>query len=521
MVYLPCILHSTFVVKQESREKGCGREDTIRTYCVVADQSAGRQIPIAFLERIKDDFVSKYGSGKAATAPANSLNKEFRPKLKEHMQYFIEHPEEISKFAKVKAQVSEVKGVMMENIEKVSDRGEKIELLVDKTENLHHQIFEVRGLKSKKNVVTKHEDQAHCSGNTDCLDPHHCPLYLPRFQLRKKMSGFISFHTSSVRMLLREICHHLGYLQSSWLDILKQSYNSSPRAPPTAGTLRLGGEAEHVRPLGVGVSSFGKWSSSNVMEGYQLRMTWLESEIEVTRDSTENENQLGLGDFSISISRAFQGIYCRAWSKSRRSRLSDTATLLCVVSVLIFYAEYNSPLEFPLVERWRHKIIDTKLSGATTKYIWIRIDIVGRYAREECEQHQARFLKSKSKKKSSASLSSSTSVVEDYYHASQASFGFYTSYYTSDVTQSTWVGHSWDAIQHTSMVAKCSIGRQMLHRSPSAPCDKASSVAVTLLSSLFPRCCSSIGLQVLHRSSCAPGDLWRSPCTPGDLWWSL
>lgn len=32
---------------------------------------------MAFLERIKDDFVAKYGGGKAATAPANGLNKEF------------------------------------------------------------------------------------------------------------------------------------------------------------------------------------------------------------------------------------------------------------------------------------------------------------------------------------------------------------------------------------------------------------------------------------------------------------
>lgn len=46
-------------------------------YCVVADESAGRQVPIAFLERVKDDFVSKYGSGKGATAPANSLTKEY------------------------------------------------------------------------------------------------------------------------------------------------------------------------------------------------------------------------------------------------------------------------------------------------------------------------------------------------------------------------------------------------------------------------------------------------------------
>lgn len=35
------------------------------------------------------------------------------------MQYCADHPDEISKIAKVKAQVSEVKGVMMENIEKV------------------------------------------------------------------------------------------------------------------------------------------------------------------------------------------------------------------------------------------------------------------------------------------------------------------------------------------------------------------------------------------------------------------
>jgi len=34
------------------------------------------------------------------------------------MQYCVEHPEKVSKLAKVKAQVSEVQGVMMENIDK-------------------------------------------------------------------------------------------------------------------------------------------------------------------------------------------------------------------------------------------------------------------------------------------------------------------------------------------------------------------------------------------------------------------
>ncbi|KAL3828357.1 hypothetical protein ACJIZ3_017159 [Penstemon smallii] len=124
------------------------------TYCVVAVETAGRQIPIAFLERVKDDFNKRYGGGKAATTGPNGLKKEFGPKLKEQMQYCVDHPEEISKLAKVKAQVTEVKGVMMENIEKVLDRGEKIELLVDKTENLRSQAqdFRTQGTKMRRKM---------------------------------------------------------------------------------------------------------------------------------------------------------------------------------------------------------------------------------------------------------------------------------------------------------------------------------------------------------------------------------
>ncbi|XP_058217742.1 uncharacterized protein LOC131328830 isoform X3 [Rhododendron vialii] len=62
-------------------------------------ESAGRHVPIVFLERIRDEFTQTYGSGKAATAAANSLNMEFGPKLKEHMQWCGDHSEEISKLA--------------------------------------------------------------------------------------------------------------------------------------------------------------------------------------------------------------------------------------------------------------------------------------------------------------------------------------------------------------------------------------------------------------------------------------
>nr|ACO87682.1 synaptobrevin-like protein [Brachypodium sylvaticum] len=113
-------------------------------YCVVASESAGREIPLAFLDNIKDEFVRRYAGGKADTAAANNLTRDFGPKLKEQMQYCMDHPEELSRLSKVKAQVSEVKGIMLDNIDKAIDRGEHIDVLVSRTEQLHDQAADFR-----------------------------------------------------------------------------------------------------------------------------------------------------------------------------------------------------------------------------------------------------------------------------------------------------------------------------------------------------------------------------------------
>ncbi|CAG9460138.1 unnamed protein product [Pedinophyceae sp. YPF-701] len=107
------------------------------TYCVVADQEYGRQIPFAFLERAKSDFQTRYGD--ADGVPADRIRKEFSPKLKEHMNWCMMNPEEIDKVAAVQKKVDEVRNVMVDNIEKVLERGERIEELVDKTDNLRYQ----------------------------------------------------------------------------------------------------------------------------------------------------------------------------------------------------------------------------------------------------------------------------------------------------------------------------------------------------------------------------------------------
>jgi vesicle-associated membrane protein 72 len=107
-------------------------------FLVVADEEFGRQVPFACLERIAGDFKEAYGD-RARDAIAHSLDRAFGPKLRAHLEHCTNNPGEASKVSRVQQQVSEVKEIMMDNIEKVLDRGEKIELLVDKTENLRFQ----------------------------------------------------------------------------------------------------------------------------------------------------------------------------------------------------------------------------------------------------------------------------------------------------------------------------------------------------------------------------------------------
>ncbi|MBA0579933.1 hypothetical protein Gorai_022174, partial [Gossypium raimondii] len=103
---------------------------------------------------MKADFKKRYGGGKADTAIAKSLNKEFGPVMREHMKYIIEHAEEIEKLLKVKAQVSEVKSIMLENIDKAIDRGENLTTLADKTENLRDQAqaYRNQGMKIRRKM---------------------------------------------------------------------------------------------------------------------------------------------------------------------------------------------------------------------------------------------------------------------------------------------------------------------------------------------------------------------------------
>ncbi|KAF9562827.1 Vesicle-associated membrane protein [Mortierella alpina] len=109
------------------------------TYMCMADDTFGRRIPFAFLLDIKERFLAHYGRERAMVALPYGMN-EFSKTIAKQMEYFSTNPN-ADRIKQVQGEIEQVKDVMVHNIERVLERGERIELLVDKTDNLNQQAF--------------------------------------------------------------------------------------------------------------------------------------------------------------------------------------------------------------------------------------------------------------------------------------------------------------------------------------------------------------------------------------------
>lgn len=109
------------------------RTDGITALCM-ADDAAGRRIPFAFLEDIHGRFVKTYGRA-ALTALAYAMNDEFSRVLSQQMDYYSNDPN-ADRINRMRGEINQVRSVMIDNIDKVLERGDRLELLVDKTANM-------------------------------------------------------------------------------------------------------------------------------------------------------------------------------------------------------------------------------------------------------------------------------------------------------------------------------------------------------------------------------------------------
>eukprot|EP01066_Platyproteum_vivax_P002462 Platyproteum_vivax@DN13007_c0_g1_i1.p1 len=94
-----------------------------------------------FLEDVCTRFQELYPPDVIDDAIALTMNAHFSPILAEQMHVFNSMDTTNEKIQQVKSQVNEIKDLMVDNIDKILDRGEKIDLLVDITDDMNQNAF--------------------------------------------------------------------------------------------------------------------------------------------------------------------------------------------------------------------------------------------------------------------------------------------------------------------------------------------------------------------------------------------
>ncbi|XP_001631076.2 vesicle-associated membrane protein 7 [Nematostella vectensis] len=110
-------------------------EDRI-IYLCITDDAFERSQAFLYLTEIKRRFQAAY-HGRAQTALPFAMNSEFSRVLSAEMKHYSDSREEGSSIAKVQVELDEIRGIMVKNIDSIASRGERLELLIDKAEDLN------------------------------------------------------------------------------------------------------------------------------------------------------------------------------------------------------------------------------------------------------------------------------------------------------------------------------------------------------------------------------------------------
>ncbi|KAJ4779645.1 hypothetical protein LUZ62_037792 [Rhynchospora pubera] len=117
------------------------RSDGI-TFLCMANDTFGRRVPFLYLEDIHMRFMKNYGRV-AHSALAYAMNDEFSRVLHHQMEFFSSNPSNDT-LNRLRNEVTEIHTIMVENIDKILDRGDRIALLVDKTATMQDSAFHFR-----------------------------------------------------------------------------------------------------------------------------------------------------------------------------------------------------------------------------------------------------------------------------------------------------------------------------------------------------------------------------------------
>jgi len=125
--------------------------DGLCTYLVLADPNFQRRQCFAFLNDIQLQFREKFNELQIKGAFAYSLQNQFGDLLKSRMKYFSETKDNLGNLID---KLEDTKQIMVDNVGKILERGEKIEVLVQKTQDMSGMASNLKSragqLKNKK-----------------------------------------------------------------------------------------------------------------------------------------------------------------------------------------------------------------------------------------------------------------------------------------------------------------------------------------------------------------------------------
>ena len=106
----------------------------------MADDAAGRRMPFTFLAELQRRFAASpaTSSRDLTTIPSHGLQQSFGPQIASLVEEYNNAPP-TDELRRARGELAEVQNIMVQNVEQILSRGERIELLVDKTDNMASQ----------------------------------------------------------------------------------------------------------------------------------------------------------------------------------------------------------------------------------------------------------------------------------------------------------------------------------------------------------------------------------------------
>ncbi|TFK20054.1 vesicle-associated membrane protein [Coprinopsis marcescibilis] len=102
-------------------------------YLVMTEEVAGRRLPFGFLAELQQKFLSTPSSSASGGSSSHSMQASFGPTIATLMHLYNTNPP-VDELTRAQNELNHVKDIMVQNVEQILSRGERIELLVDKTD---------------------------------------------------------------------------------------------------------------------------------------------------------------------------------------------------------------------------------------------------------------------------------------------------------------------------------------------------------------------------------------------------